>query len=497
MSDSGSISGGTFFGLIVKPNKRYDTVVQDSFRVTKACIEPSTAADKVTSLFLEHDAEEFIVANLDKKNLNEDLDIAFTAGEKIGFKVEGPGVVHLTGNLIVDDEANFDGGMWSDDSDGGSETEMTEADTPETKSKKRKNGEAKKQADAKKIKLDSSNGKADDEESSDDDDSDDSSSDEETDADTTTGADTTNGGDTTTLSDLDSTANYAEEAESDSDEDGEEEESDDDDDDESDETSSPPKQNGDVSPSKKAKLEAKEKTPAKPVNENKKPKTPNGEATPKHNKASKEEKPQKPHATPKTDKAAAKPIETPKADKTPKPEKTPKSDKNVEKTPKPNATPKSDKTPKPDKTPKSDAPKTPKETKTPKDMKTPKGEAADEVSTPKSVKKNVKGGVAIEDIKVGTGQEAKFGKKVGMYYRGWLQKNNKQFDSCLKGKPFKFKLGAGEVIKGWDIGVAGMKVGGKRKLTIPPNMAYGSEGAMPDIPPNSTLMFEIECKYTT
>ena len=66
---------------------RYDTVVQDSFRVTKACIEPATAADKVTSLYLEHDAEEFIVANLDKKNLNEDLDIAFTAGEKIGFKV--------------------------------------------------------------------------------------------------------------------------------------------------------------------------------------------------------------------------------------------------------------------------------------------------------------------------------------------------------------------------------------------------------------------------
>ena len=69
------------------PYFRYDTVVQDSFRVTKACIEPATAADKVTSLFLEHDAEEFIVANLDKKNLNEDLDIAFTAGEKIGFKV--------------------------------------------------------------------------------------------------------------------------------------------------------------------------------------------------------------------------------------------------------------------------------------------------------------------------------------------------------------------------------------------------------------------------
>jgi len=488
MSDSGSASGGTFFGLIVKPNKRYDTVVQDSFRVTKACIEPATAADKVTSLYLEHDAEEFIVANLDKKNLNEDLDIAFTAGEKIGFKVDGPGVVHLTGNLIIDDEPNFDGDMWSDDSDGGSETEMTEADTPETKSKKRKNGEAKKSADAKKIKLDSSNGKADDEESSDDD-SDDSSDDDETEGDTTTGADTTNGGDTTTLSDLDSTANFAEEEDSDS---GEEEESDDDDESEEEApAAAPPKQNGDVSPTKKAKLEAKNKTPSKPETENKKPKTPKVEVTPKADKASKEDKSTKPDATPKAGKTP-KPEATPKGDKngektpkpatTPKPEQTPKDKKNVEKTPKPDAT----KTPKSDKTPKPEAPKTPKDPK-----------AATEAKTPKSAKKVMKGGIQIEDILVGKGPEVQAGKKIGMYYKGCLQKNGKQFDSCLKGKPFKFRLGAGEVIKGWDVGISGMKVGGKRKLTIPPNMAYGAQGAMPDIPPNSTLVFDIECKFST
>ena len=68
------------------------------------------------------------------------------------------------------------------------------------------------------------------------------------------------------------------------------------------------------------------------------------------------------------------------------------------------------------------------------------------------------------------------------------------FDSCLKGKPFKFRLGAGEVIKGWDVGVEGMKVGGKRRLTIPPQMAYGAKGAPPDIPANSHLVFEVECK---
>jgi FK506-binding nuclear protein len=70
--------------------------------------------------------------------------------------------------------------------------------------------------------------------------------------------------------------------------------------------------------------------------------------------------------------------------------------------------------------------------------------------------------------------------------------NNKVFDSNTKGKPFSFKLGKGDVIKGWDIGVAGMKVGGQRKLTIPANLAYGSQGAPPDIPPNSTLQFEIK-----
>jgi len=107
----------------------------------------------------------------------------------------------------------------------------------------------------------------------------------------------------------------------------------------------------------------------------------------------------------------------------------------------------------------------------------------------------VKGGVQIEDIKVGNGPEAKVGNKVGMYYEGRLKSNNKQFDANKSGKPFSFKLGKGDVIKGWDVGVLGMKVGGKRRLTIPPKMAYGESGAPPDIPPHSTLVFEVECKH--
>ena len=78
---------------------------------------------------------------------------------------------------------------------------------------------------------------------------------------------------------------------------------------------------------------------------------------------------------------------------------------------------------------------------------------------------------------------------------GCLKENNKKFDSLQAGKPFKFKLGSGQVIKGWDVGVIGMKVGGKRRLTIPPKLGYGGQGSPPDIPPHATLVFDIECKF--
>jgi FKBP-type peptidyl-prolyl cis-trans isomerase FkpA len=97
-----------------------------------------------------------------------------------------------------------------------------------------------------------------------------------------------------------------------------------------------------------------------------------------------------------------------------------------------------------------------------------------------------------EDLKEGTGEEAKKDDVVEVHYTGWLT-DGKKFDSSLDRKmPFSFKLGAGRVIKGWDEGVAGMKVGGKRKLTIPPELGYGAKGAGDVIPPNATLVFEVE-----
>lgn len=104
------------------------------------------------------------------------------------------------------------------------------------------------------------------------------------------------------------------------------------------------------------------------------------------------------------------------------------------------------------------------------------------------------GGVKIDDIRIGQGPEAKTGKKVQVYYEGKLKSNNKIFDSTKQGAGFKFGLGKGQVIKAWDVGIVGMKVGGKRRITCPPHMAYGSKGSPPTIPPNSTLVFEVELK---
>jgi FKBP-type peptidyl-prolyl cis-trans isomerase len=101
-------------------------------------------------------------------------------------------------------------------------------------------------------------------------------------------------------------------------------------------------------------------------------------------------------------------------------------------------------------------------------------------------------GLVKEDIKVGTGPEAKAGDQVSVHYTGTLTDGTK-FDSSLdRNEPFEFALGAGQVIKGWDQGVAGMRKGGKRKLTIPSELGYGAQGSPPKIPPNATLVFDIE-----
>ncbi|XP_056637545.1 46 kDa FK506-binding nuclear protein [Diorhabda sublineata] len=121
----------------------------------------------------------------------------------------------------------------------------------------------------------------------------------------------------------------------------------------------------------------------------------------------------------------------------------------------------------------------------------PEKNASPKKESPKKVLQN---GLIIEDLKEGQGAPVKSGKFVTVYYEGRLKSNNKVFDSTKQGQGFSFRLGGGEVIKGWDQGLLGMKIGGKRRITCPPNMAYGAKGSPPAIPGNSTLVFEVELK---
>jgi FKBP-type peptidyl-prolyl cis-trans isomerase len=124
------------------------------------------------------------------------------------------------------------------------------------------------------------------------------------------------------------------------------------------------------------------------------------------------------------------------------------------------------------------------------------GRAQTDTSSPTKVTgkpKSTSSGVQYWDITVGTGTTATAGKTVTVHYTGWLDKGGKKFDSSVdKGQPFAFQLGAGQVIKGWDEGVSGMKIGGKRQLRIPPELGYGAKGFSGVIPPNATLIFDVE-----
>jgi peptidylprolyl isomerase len=122
--------------------------------------------------------------------------------------------------------------------------------------------------------------------------------------------------------------------------------------------------------------------------------------------------------------------------------------------------------------------------------------AAARVRSPPMTMTQTPSGLSYEDTQVGTGPSPTSGQTCVMHYTGWLWVNGakgKKFDSSLdRGKPFEFVIGQGQVIRGWDEGVSTMKVGGKRTLIIPPELGYGARGAGGVIPPNATLMFDVE-----
>jgi len=126
-----------------------------------------------------------------------------------------------------------------------------------------------------------------------------------------------------------------------------------------------------------------------------------------------------------------------------------------------------------------------------KDKKEKKEKEVDGAASKGGESRTLSGGLVVQDAKKGTGKTAKKGSQLAMRYIGKLE-NGKVFDKNTSGAPFRFRLGAGEVIKGWDQGLVGMQTGGERILTIPAALAYGSKGAKPDIPPNATLRFEVK-----
>jgi len=486
-----------FWGVIIKPDKRYEQTVEDPFHISKACIEPTTGKGNITSVYVECNDEEFIVCNLNDKILNETLDLNFNAGDKIVFKTSGTGIVHLTGYNIQDPGEEPLG--FGDEDDYSSEDEAAEVEEIPAlvNGKKRKAGASGDEATpatkkrnerkaaiemAKKIANTIKKADNDDDESDDEDyedvegegedeegeEEEDSSDEEETEADdtldesgvirrglsileSTMEGDTTVGDSTLDTSEIDTSAM---------------------------DTSAMDTSAADT-PAKPIPVKAeKAKTPAK-AEKAEKAKTPaKAEKAEKAKTPAKAEKAEK-EVNDKENETTNKPAEeTAELTKSQKKKKKKKEGKGEDSPVKPVAETKTEEV---------------VETKT--ETKTPKKEATEAKKTPaKTPKRTLKGGIQLEDLKVGNGPEATGKKMIGMYYEGKLKSNNKVFDSCLKGKPFKFRLGAGEVIKGWDVGVEGMKVGGKRRLTIPPQMAYGAKGAPPDIPANSHLVFEVECK---
>lgn len=136
-------------------------------------------------------------------------------------------------------------------------------------------------------------------------------------------------------------------------------------------------------------------------------------------------------------------------------------------------------------------PEPPSAARTP-DSAEPAAQPAPSLAAPSATGASVAAALASRDVKVGKGRAAKDGDTVKVHYVGTLLDGTKFDSSRDRDEPFEFKLGAGGVIRGWDEGVVGMKIGGVRKLTIPPSLAYGERGAPPKIPPNATLEFEIE-----
>jgi len=462
-----------FWGLVVKPGKRYESVVANAFRLTKACLEPSTAGGKVSSIMVECDTgENFILANLNLKTFSENLNVAFNEGEKICFKVEGPGTVHLSGNLAPDQEENMPSMMMDDSSD---DEDISQLEDIAFEAKRIRDGikllppggvsDKSSESEEEEDDSDEEDEEEDDdeEEEEDDDDEEESSGDEEKEG--SEKKKITPDENKAGKRKLEAEGANAKKAkiESDEDEDSEDEDSEEDDSEEDGGDELPNFDDidtKDLTEAQKKKLEMVKKMFAAAQGKVAK----EADTFEKNKAANAKKKVGDVNDNVKQKEVQSK--EKPGKDK----QKTISKDASIAAVTKEALA---------------------------KKQKDEKAAALAKTKADPSQPKQwtLKGGVTIEELKTGTGKEAKKGNFVGMYYSGKVQGRKKTFDTCLSGKPFRFRLGGGQVISGWERGIPGMKEGGKRRLTLAPNMGYGAGGAPPDIPGNATLVFDIECKY--
>ncbi|XP_059147308.1 46 kDa FK506-binding nuclear protein-like isoform X2 [Physella acuta] len=429
-----------FWGVTLDGGKRYSQHVTKGFHISMAALEKDKPNENV-QVMLQQESSEFLLCTLNSTILQQPLDLNFAHGENVTFSLNGSGVVHLTGYII--EEEPFDDSCCDSEEEAPSLVD-TSAELSMSGGKKRKALES--QRLAKKIKM-LSDSVGDEDDDDDSEDADYSIDDEEEDEE---------------FSD-----DFEEDEFGDSDSDDDDDDDDDEDESDEEEEESPKKKEKVKTPKPDSKnntpvpqKSAQQKTPKKEES------TPSQKATPKEAKKQK----QSVSETPKTPKQNGKDesqVETPT---TPAGESAKKKKKNKKK---------------------KNKDKSANNSMNESTASTPGNTSETTPSTPK--KRVVAGGTVVEDLKVGHGPEAKPGKMVSVYYVGTLAKNNKRFDSCTDGKPFRFRLNQGEVIKGWDVGVNGMKVGGKRKITIPASQGYGNAKQGP-IPPNSTLVFEVELK---
>ncbi|BFY98264.1 hypothetical protein BsWGS_01306 [Bradybaena similaris] len=465
--------GNMFWGVTIDAGKRYSQVVKQGFHVSMAALEvQAKKPSENVQVLLQHESTEYLLCTLNGTVLQQNLDLNFETGEQVSFCLNGSGVVHLSGFLIPDEEEPDFDESFSGSEDDEAPSLVDASGDGQNKGKRKAAASAKA---TKKIKLSESI------ERDDDDDSDDEDYDSE-------------------------------------EEEGFSDDFDNEFEDTEDEVTIPEKKEKNKTQAKLTNAE----TPASQKNKE------SGKTPKQDGKSPKTDgKTPKPDGkTPATPKQA---VSTPKQDKTPAAETVSKLGGKVQKqdgksqthTEKPVTQDK--KTLQDSKSPTDSSEQAnqqnesaipsasgseesaKKKKKKKKKKKNKEGNASQNESTdttptttpkPESQtpkKRVVAGGTVVEDLKVGHGPEAKPGKMASVYYVGTLAKTSKRFDSCTEGKPFRFRLNQGEVIKGWDNGVLGMKVGGKRRITVPANQGYGNVKQGP-IPPNSTLVFEVELK---